>query len=69
MQMTIADGFEHGIAAVTMREDRWPDVSPDAEKQRRRSLTIIDGLVSVTQQAWGVRPRGQVRPATARIGG
>jgi hypothetical protein len=68
MQMTNSDGFEHDPAAVTTREDRWPHVSPDAEKQRRRSLMIIDGLVSVTQQAWGVRPRRQVRPA-AHIGG
>jgi hypothetical protein len=69
MQMTISAGFEHDTAAVIMREEQWPHVSADAEKQRRRSLRIIDGLVSVTQQAWGVQARGQPWRETAPIGG
>ena len=69
MQMTISDGARHHAATATMREGRWTDASSDADKQHRRCLTIIDGLVSVTQQAWGVEPRSPVRGETTRIGG
>ena len=69
MQMKSSDGARHHAATATMREERWTDASLDAEKQRRRCLTIIDGLVSVTQQAWGVEPRSPVRGETTRIGG
>jgi hypothetical protein len=30
----------------------WPDDPPGADRQP--ALTVIDGLVSVTQQAWGL---------------
>jgi hypothetical protein len=31
-----------------------PNVSADDQKRRRHSIATVDGLVSVTQQAWGL---------------
>lgn len=69
MQTTIYEGFRHDAAAAVMRDEQWSDVSPDAEKQQLRRLTIIDGLVSVTQQAWGVQSSTRVRRDMPRLGG
>jgi hypothetical protein len=43
-------------AGQLLCEEPEPRVSADAQKWQRRSIATVDGLVSVTQQAWGLNP-------------
>jgi len=49
-----------------MREEAEPNSNADAQKQHRRTVAIVDGLVSVVQQAWttGLTSLSHNKPAT-----
>jgi hypothetical protein len=63
---TISFDSTHESALRVMREEVEPNSNADAQKQHRRAVAIVDGLVSVAQQAWttGLTRLSHNKPAT-----